>query len=77
MSQPRKRRNLPSVMPGDEETDAETCGDIMKLGNRIQRSPYPVMKPQKWEKLPMKEYTEKDITPAALIADRLRIGSES
>jgi hypothetical protein len=77
MSLPYKGRNLPSVMLGDEETDAETCGDIMKLGNGIRRSPCPGMKPQKWEKLPTNEYIEKDVTPAIVIADRLKIGSES
>jgi hypothetical protein len=77
MSLPCKGRNLPSVMPDDEETDAGTCGDIMKPGNRIRRNPCPGMKPRKWEKLPMNEYTEKDVTPAAVIADRLKIGSES
>jgi hypothetical protein len=53
------------------------CGDIMNPGNRIQRSPCPGTKPRKWGKLPTNEYNEKDITPAAVIADRLRIGSES
>ena len=64
-------------MPDDEEIDAEMCGDFMKLGNEIRRSPCPGMKPQKWGKLMTNEYTEKDITPAAMITDRLRIGSES
>jgi hypothetical protein len=40
---PYKGRNLPSVMPGDEETDDGMCGDIMKRGNRIQHSPCPRM----------------------------------
>jgi hypothetical protein len=53
------------------------CGDIMKPGNGIRRSPCPGTKPRKWGKLPMNEYTEKDVTPAAAITDRLRIGSES
>jgi hypothetical protein len=35
------------------------------------------MKPQKWEKLSMNEYTEKDVNPTAVIADRLKRGSES
>jgi hypothetical protein len=65
------------MMPGDKETDAEMCGDIMKPGNGIWRSPCLGTKPQKWEKLLTNEYTEKDVTPAALITDRLRIGSES
>jgi hypothetical protein len=33
--------------------------------------------PQKWEKLPTNEYTEKDVTLAVVITDRPRIGSES
>ena len=64
-------------MPGDEETDVGTCGDIMKPGNRIQCSPCPRTKPWKWEKLSTNEYTGKDVTPAAVIAVRLKIGSES
>ena len=32
MSLPCKGWNLPSVMPGDRETGAGTCGDIMKPG---------------------------------------------
>jgi hypothetical protein len=35
MSVPCKGRNLSSVIPGDKETDARTCGDIMKPGNGI------------------------------------------
>jgi hypothetical protein len=53
-------------------TDAETCGDIMRLGNGIRCSPYPRMKPQKWEKLPTSEHIEKGRTLAAVIADKLR-----
>jgi hypothetical protein len=64
-------------MPGDEETDAETCGDIMKPGNEIWHNPCPETKPQRWEKLPTNECTEKGVTPAAAIANRLKIGSES
>ena len=59
MSLPCKGRNLPSVMLGDEETDTGTYGDIMKPRNKIQRSPCPEMKPQKWGKLPTNEYTKK------------------
>jgi hypothetical protein len=77
MSLPCKGRNFPSVTPGDEEIDVGTCSDILKLGNRIWRSPCPRMKPRKWEKLPTNEYTEKNVTPAAVVADRLKIGSES
>jgi hypothetical protein len=47
------------VMLGDEETDTGTYGDIMKPRNKIQRSPCPEMKPQKWGKLPTNEYTKK------------------
>jgi hypothetical protein len=35
------------------------------------------MKPRKWGKLSMNEYIEKDVTPAAVIDNGLRIGSES
>jgi hypothetical protein len=65
------------VMPGNGETNAGMCGDIMKPGNGIRRSSCLGMKPRKWEKLPTNEYTEKDVTPAAVIADRLKIESES
>jgi hypothetical protein len=71
MSLSCRERNLPSVMPGDGETDAEMCGDIMKLENRIQHNPYPGTKPRKWGKLPMNEYTKKDATPTAAIAEGL------
>jgi hypothetical protein len=64
-------------MPDDEETDAETFSDIMKPRNEIQRSPCSRTKPRKWEKLPTNECTEKDVTPAAAIADRLKIRNES
>jgi hypothetical protein len=64
-------------MPRDEETDAEMCDDIMKPGNGIRHSPCPGTKPRKWGQLPTNEYTKKDVTPTAAIADRLRIGSES
>jgi hypothetical protein len=77
MSLPGKGRNLPSVMPDNEETNAETCDDIMKSGNGIQRSLCLGTKPRKREKLPTNEYTEKDVTLTAVIADRLRIESES
>jgi hypothetical protein len=65
------------VMPGDEETDAGTCGDIMKPGNGIRCSPCPETKPRKWGKLPTNEYTEKGVTPVVAIADELKIESES
>jgi hypothetical protein len=77
MSLPCKGRNLPSVMPDDKETDAETCGDTMKPGNGIRHNLFPGTKPQKREKLSTNEYTEKDVTPATVIADRLKIRSES
>jgi hypothetical protein len=67
----------PSVMLGDKETYAGTCGDIMKLGNRIRRIPCPEMKPQKWGKLSTNEYTWKGITLTDVIADKLKIESES
>jgi hypothetical protein len=59
----------------DEGTDTGTYGDIMKLGNEIRCSSYPEMKPQRWEKLPMSECTEKGVTLAAAISDKLRSGS--
>jgi hypothetical protein len=77
MSLPCKGKNLPSVMLGDGETNAGTCGDIMKLGNEIRRSPSPETNPRRWEKLPTNECTEKGVTLAAVIVDRLKIGSES
>jgi hypothetical protein len=77
MSQLCKGRNLPSVRHGDGGTDTGTCGDITRLGNGIRHSPYPGMKPQKWEKLPTNEYTEKGRTLAAVIADKLRIENGS
>jgi hypothetical protein len=77
MSLPCKGRNLPSVMPDDREIDVGTCGDIMKPGNGIRRSLCPGTKPRRWEKLLTNECTEKGVTPAAVIADRLKIGSES
>jgi hypothetical protein len=48
----------------------------MKPGNGVRHSPCPGTKPRKWGKLPTNEYTEKNVTSAATIADRLRIGSE-
>jgi hypothetical protein len=77
MSLPYKGRNLPSVKLGDGEIDAGTCGYIMMPGNGIRRSPYPGMKPQKWEKLLTNECTKKGVTPAAAIVDKLKIESES
>jgi hypothetical protein len=71
-----KGKNLPNVMPDDGERDVGTCGDIMKLGNRIQHSPCPETKPRRWEKLRTNECTEKGVTPAVAIANRLKIGSE-
>jgi hypothetical protein len=77
MSLPCRGKNLPSMMPDDRETDAEKCSDIMKTEHGIRRNPFPRTKPRRWEKLPMNEYTKKDATPAAVIADRLRSESES
>jgi hypothetical protein len=77
MSLPCKGKNLPSVKHDNEGTCVGTCGDIMKLGNGIRRSPYPKTKPQRWEKLPMSECNEKGVTLAAAIVDKLRTGSES
>jgi hypothetical protein len=49
----------------------------MKPGNRIRRSPYTETRPHKWEKLSTNEYTEKGVTLAIAIADKLKTGSES
>jgi hypothetical protein len=65
------------VRHGDGGTDAGTCGNITRLGNEIQHSSYPGTKPQKWEKLPMSECTEKGGTLAVLIVDKLRTENES
>jgi hypothetical protein len=77
MSLPCKGKNLPSVKHNDGGTDAGTYGDIMKLGNRIRRSLYPETKPQRWERLPMSECTEKGVTLVTAIIDKLRTESES
>jgi hypothetical protein len=77
MSLPYKERNLPSVKLGDGETDVRTCGDIMMPGNRIRCSSYPGTKPRKWEKLPTNECTEKGVTHATAIVNKLKIESES
>jgi hypothetical protein len=76
MSRSCKGKNLPSVKRGDEGIDAGMCGDITRLGNGTQRSPYPGTKLQKWEKLPTSDYTEKDGILATVIADRLRTERE-
>ena len=72
MNLPCMGRNLPSVMPGDRETDAGMCGDIMKPENGTQCNPYLETKPQKWETLLMNEHTEKDATHVVVIADKLK-----
>jgi hypothetical protein len=63
------------VKHGDGGTNARTCGDIMKPGNGIRRNSYSKMKPQRWEKLPMNECSEKGVTLAAAIVDKLKSGS--
>jgi hypothetical protein len=77
MSLPCRGKSLPSVKRSNGGTDAGTYGDIMKLGNWIRRSPYPETKPQRWEKLPMSEFTRKGVTLTAAIADKLRTVNES
>jgi hypothetical protein len=77
MSLPCKGRSLPSAKRGDGGTDTKTYNDIMKPGNGIRHSPYPEMKPQRWEKLPMSECTEKGVTLIATITNKLRTESES
>jgi hypothetical protein len=49
----------------------------MRPGNGIWHSPYLGTKPQKWEKLPTNECTEKGGTLAAVIVDKLRTENES
>jgi hypothetical protein len=77
MSQPCKWKNLHIVKRGDGGTDVGTCVDITRLGKGTRRTLYPGTKLQKWEKLPTSEYTEKDGTLAAVIADKLRTESGS
>jgi hypothetical protein len=89
MSRPCKGKNLPSVKHGDEGTDAGMFGDITRLRSRTQRSSYPGMKFQKWEKLSTSKYTEKSLIPdfaramnkrsraQGVIADKLRTESEN
>ena len=62
MNPPCRGRNLPNTMLGDGETDAGMCGDITKPENRTQHNPSLGKKPQKWEKLPMKEHIEKAVS---------------
>jgi hypothetical protein len=76
-SLPCRGKNHTSVKRGDGGTDAGTYSDILKLGNRIRRSPYPETKPQRWERLLMSECTKKGVNLTAAIADKLRTKSES
>jgi hypothetical protein len=52
-------------------------GDITRPGSGTQRSPYPGMKFQKWEKLLTSEYTDKGRILAGVIADKLKTESEN
>jgi hypothetical protein len=70
-------KNLPSVMLGDGETDAETCGDIMKSENRTRHNPSLRTKPERWGRPLMKEHIENGATPIAVTAVKLRNASES
>jgi hypothetical protein len=72
MNPPCRGRNLPNAMLGDGEIGAGTYDDITKPENGIQRNPSLGTKPQKWEKLSMKEHIEKGATPAAAIVVRLK-----
>jgi hypothetical protein len=65
------------VKHNDEGIDAGMFGDIMRPRSRIQCSPYPEMKFQKWEKLLTSKYTEKGGILAGMIADKLRTESEN
>jgi hypothetical protein len=77
MSLPYKGKNLPSAKHGNGGTDTGTYDDIMRPANGIRRSLYPEKKHQRWEKLLMSECTEKGVTLAAAIADKLKTESES
>jgi hypothetical protein len=46
-SQPCQEKNLPSGKLDDGGTNAGIFGNITRLGNRTQRSPYPGMKSRK------------------------------
>jgi hypothetical protein len=72
MSQPCQGKNLPSEKLADGGTDAGIFGDITRLGSGTQRSLYPGMKSQKWEKLLTNESLEKGGTPADVIAGKLK-----
>jgi hypothetical protein len=76
-SQPCQEKNLPSEKLGDEGTDAGIFGDITKLGSRTQRSPYLMMKSQKWEKLQTSEYSEKGGILADVTAGKLKTEIEN
>jgi hypothetical protein len=65
------------VKHDDEGIDTGMFGDITRPRSRIQHSPYPEIKFQKWEKLLTSEYTEKGGILANVIADKLRTESEN
>jgi hypothetical protein len=77
MSRPCRGKNLPSEKLDDEGTDAKIFDNITKLGSETQRSPYPEMKFQKWEKPPTSGYTEKGRTLTDVTANKLRTEIEN
>jgi hypothetical protein len=52
-------------------------GDITRLGNKTQRSPYPGMKSRKWEKLPMNGSSEKGGILVDVTAGKLKTETEN
>jgi hypothetical protein len=77
MNPPCWGKNLPSATLGDGETEAETCGDIMKLENGIRLNPSHETKPQRWGRPLMKEHIENSATPIAVTVVKLRNASGS
>jgi hypothetical protein len=67
MNPPCRGRNLPNAMLDDGGTGPGTYDNITKRENRTKRNPSLGTKPQKWEKLLMKEHIERGTTPADAI----------
>jgi hypothetical protein len=76
-SQPCQGKNLPSEKLGDEGTYTGIFGDIMRLGSKTQRSPYPGMKYRKWEKLSTNKSSEKGGILADVAAGKLKTVNEN
>jgi hypothetical protein len=62
MNQLHQEKNLFIGSLAGEGTDAEIFGDITRLENGIQRSPYLKTRSQKWEKLRRSGSSEKQGT---------------